>query len=52
VGICSEERGREEKWAGTNLESEIDEVAWFEFNSGNKTHPVERKNRMAWDCMT
>jgi len=35
--------GRKEKWAGTNLESEIDEVAWFEFNSGNKTHPVGEK---------
>ncbi len=35
--------GREEKWAGTNSESEIDEYAWFEFNSDNKTHPVGEK---------
>jgi uncharacterized RDD family membrane protein YckC len=35
--------GREEKWAGTNLESEIDAYAWFEFNAGNKTHPVGEK---------
>jgi len=35
--------GREEKWAGTNLESEIDGYAWFEFNSGDKTHPVGEK---------
>jgi formylglycine-generating enzyme required for sulfatase activity/uncharacterized RDD family membrane protein YckC len=35
--------GREEKWAGTSLESEIDEYAWFEFNSANKTHPVGEK---------
>jgi formylglycine-generating enzyme required for sulfatase activity/uncharacterized RDD family membrane protein YckC len=35
--------GREEKWAGTNLESEIDEYAWFEFNADDKTHPVGEK---------
>ena len=35
--------GREEEWAGTNLESEIDEYAWFEANSGDKTHPVGEK---------
>jgi formylglycine-generating enzyme required for sulfatase activity/uncharacterized RDD family membrane protein YckC len=35
--------GREEKWAGTNSESDLDEYAWFEFNAGNKTHPVGEK---------
>jgi hypothetical protein len=35
--------GKKEKWAGTNLESEIDEYAWYRSNSDDKTQPVGRK---------
>lgn len=32
--------GKKEKWAGTNSESELREYAWYDGNSGHKTHPV------------
>ena len=28
------------KWAGTNIESELKNYAWYSSNSGSKTHPV------------
>jgi sulfatase modifying factor 1 len=28
------------KWAGTNIESELVRFAWYEKNSGSRTHPV------------
>ena len=31
------------KWAGTNNESELCDYAWFKDNSGNKTHEVKKK---------
>lgn len=35
--------GREEKWAGTSVENELDDYAWYIENSGEKTQPVGRK---------
>lgn len=35
--------GKEEKWAGTSNESKIGDFAWYESNSGGKTHPVGEK---------
>jgi formylglycine-generating enzyme required for sulfatase activity len=35
--------GKAEKWAGTNNESEVSDYAWYEKNSGGKTHPVGQK---------
>ncbi len=35
--------GKKERWAGTNSESELGEYAWFDANSGDKTHPVGKK---------
>jgi formylglycine-generating enzyme required for sulfatase activity len=35
--------GKREKWAGTSVESELEQYAWFYNNSGSKTHPVGRK---------
>jgi formylglycine-generating enzyme len=35
--------GREEKWAGTNNETELADYAWYNKNSGFKTHPVGQK---------
>ena len=31
------------KYAGTNSESELGEYAWYDSNSGGKTHPVAKK---------
>jgi formylglycine-generating enzyme required for sulfatase activity len=31
------------KWAGTNSESRLGNYAWYDSNSGNKTHPVGTK---------
>ena len=35
--------GDEEKWAGTSDESELEEYAWYDKNSGRQTHPVGQK---------
>ncbi len=35
--------GRGEKWAGTNSESSLGNYAWYNSNSGIKTHSVGRK---------
>ena len=35
--------GKVEKWAGTNNESEVLDYAWYDKNSGGKTHPVGQK---------
>jgi formylglycine-generating enzyme required for sulfatase activity len=35
--------GKEVRWAGTNNESELLDYAWFNKNSGSKTHPVGQK---------
>ncbi|HAP66724.1 MAG TPA: DNA recombination protein RecF [Nitrospinae bacterium] len=35
--------GKVEKWAGTNNESELMDYAWYNKNSGSKTHPVGQK---------
>jgi len=35
--------GKKEKFAGTDKESNLDEYAWHEGNSGMKTHPVGEK---------
>lgn len=35
--------GKKEEWAGTSNESELGEYAWFDLNSGGKTHPVGKK---------
>jgi len=37
--------GKREKWAGTNKESNLEEYAWYRYNSGAKTHPVGQKLR-------
>lgn len=35
--------GRMEKWAGTHQESDLDDYAWTDQNSGEETHPVGEK---------
>jgi formylglycine-generating enzyme required for sulfatase activity len=35
--------GKSEKYAGTSSESELTDYAWYEKNSGGKTHPVGQK---------
>jgi formylglycine-generating enzyme required for sulfatase activity len=35
--------GKKEKWAGTSSEAELGEYAWYEKNSGERTHPVGQK---------
>ncbi len=35
--------GKAEKWAGTNSENELGNYAWYNANSGSKTHPVGQK---------
>jgi len=36
--------GRDDrKWSGTNTESELGNYAWYDSNSGSKTHPVGTK---------
>ncbi|HKN19336.1 MAG TPA: SUMF1/EgtB/PvdO family nonheme iron enzyme [Dissulfurispiraceae bacterium] len=36
-------RGEKDKWAGTSIEPELGEYAWFDLNSGGMTHPVGKK---------
>ena len=35
--------GKSEKYAGTSNESELEDYAWYDKNSGSKTHPVGTK---------
>jgi formylglycine-generating enzyme required for sulfatase activity len=35
-------------WAGTNNANKLDEIAWFEENSGWQTHPVKGKRSNEW----
>ena len=35
--------GTDDKWAGTNEESKLGEYAWYNTNSGGKTHEVKQK---------
>jgi sulfatase modifying factor 1 len=35
--------GKNEKYAGTSEPAELEDYAWFEDNSGKKTHPVGKK---------
>ena len=35
--------GKKEKWAGTSSEISLDNFAWYDVNSGNRTHPVGQK---------
>ena len=35
--------GKQEKYAGTSSESELEQYAWYSSNSGEKTHPVGQK---------
>lgn len=35
--------GKKEKWAGTSRESDLDDFAWTDKNSGEQTHPVGQK---------
>ena len=35
--------GKKEEWAGTSNESSLGSYAWYDANSGGKTHPVARK---------
>jgi formylglycine-generating enzyme required for sulfatase activity len=35
--------GKSETYAGTSTESELGDYAWYDKNSGNKTHPVGEK---------
>ena len=35
--------GTSDKWAGTNVESELKDYAWYEANCGWKTHEVKKK---------
>ncbi|UTY25115.1 formylglycine-generating enzyme family protein [Treponema denticola] len=36
--------GKEYQWAGTNTEAELKNYAWYNSNSGNKTHEVKKKS--------
>ncbi len=36
--------GRKEKWAGTSIETEVNDFAWTDINSGGESHPVGQKN--------
>ena len=35
--------GKREKWAGTSYEEELGDYAWYDANSGQRTHPVGQK---------
>ena len=35
--------GKKEKWAGTSVEEKLVDYAWYDDNSGSKTHPVGEK---------
>ena len=35
--------GKKEKWAGTSNESELGEYAWYDLNSGGRTHPLGQR---------
>ena len=36
--------GKDYKWAGTDIESELKNYAWYSTNSGNKTHEVKKRS--------
>ncbi|MFY9270865.1 MAG: formylglycine-generating enzyme family protein [Candidatus Manganitrophaceae bacterium] len=36
-------RGQNQKYAGTNQDTELEQFAWFKANSGDSTHPVMQK---------
>ncbi len=40
---AAREGGRKIKWSGTSNESKLDEYAWYDKNSGGKTHAVAKK---------
>ncbi len=42
---CAAKAGQDFKYSGSN---DPDEVAWYQHNSGGKTHPVALKNPNAW----
>ena len=35
--------GKREKWSGTSSEGELGQYAWYDGNSGSRTHPVGKK---------
>ena len=35
--------GTDDKWAGTNTEAELTNYAWYDSNSGNKSHEVKKR---------
>ena len=37
--------GEEYRWAGTDKEDSLKDYAWYDANSGNKTHEVKKKQR-------
>ena len=37
--------GKEYKWAGTDEAGKLKDYAWYDVNSGNKTHEVKKKQR-------
>ena len=36
--------GKDDKWAGTDTEAELKNYAWYNSNSGGKTHEVKKKD--------
>ncbi|MGI5069150.1 formylglycine-generating enzyme family protein [Treponema denticola] len=36
--------GTDDKWAGTDTETELKNYAWYDSNSGSKTHEVKKKD--------
>ena len=40
--------GTNNRWSGTNNESELEEYAWFDKNSNHDTHPVATKKPNEW----
>jgi formylglycine-generating enzyme required for sulfatase activity len=45
--FAARSRGKEEKWAGINSEALLDDFAWYDMNSQEKTHPVGLKKANA-----
>lgn len=41
--FAARSRGKKEIWAGTNIESELGDYAWYGNNSGGRTHLVGQK---------
>ncbi len=41
--FAARERGKRHQWSGTNSEDDLEDYAWFGYNSEGKHHPVKTK---------